>query len=115
MKNKMFVGNLSFSVDEASLKSFVESKGFTVGNVQVIRDKYTERSRGFGFVELGEGADVARAIESLNGADLDGRALTVNEARERQPRFESAGGSSYGNQGGSRGDFRRNESRGRRW
>jgi RNA recognition motif-containing protein len=81
----IYVGNLPFSVNNAELENLFSEHG-TVSSAQVIMDRETGRSRGFGFVEM-EGADTARAaIEALDGADVDGRRLKVNEARERQGR-----------------------------
>jgi cold-inducible RNA-binding protein len=81
MAQKLFVGNLPHSVTDSALNDFVVSAGFQVASAVVIRDKLTGQSRGFGFVELADGADFQRAIESLNGQTLEGRRLTVNEAR----------------------------------
>ena len=81
MATKLFVGNLPHSTTDAGLSEFVTNAGFQVASAVVIRDKMTGSPRGFGFVELAEGEDVQRAIAGLNGQSLDGRPLTVNEAR----------------------------------
>ena len=81
MGQRLFVGNLSHSVTDAQLNEFVTAAGFQVATATVINDKATGQSRGFGFVELAEGEDFNRAIAGLNGQTLDGRKLTVNEAR----------------------------------
>lgn len=81
MPTKLFVGNLPHSTTDASLGEFVTGAGFQVASALVIRDKMTGTPRGFGFVELAEGEDVQRAIAGLNGQSLEGRPLTVNEAR----------------------------------
>jgi cold-inducible RNA-binding protein len=81
MGQKLFMGNLPHSVTDSTLNDFVMSAGFQVASAVVIRDKLTGQSRGFGFVELADGADFQRAIETLNGQTLEGRRLTVNEAR----------------------------------
>jgi RNA recognition motif-containing protein len=107
MPQKLFVGNLPHSVTDAELNDFVVQAGFQAASAQVIRDKFTQQSRGFGFVELGEGQDVERAIQALNGQTLGGRRLTVNEAR---PPRQDAARSRPG--GGGGGDFRRDRDRG---
>lgn len=104
MAKKLYVGNLSYTTTADSLKDAFGKVG-TVISANVITDKMTGRSRGFGFVEM-EDADADKAVSSMHGTDLDGRTLTVNEARplaERPPR--SAGG------GGGRGGYDRNERR----
>ena len=87
MPQKLFVGNLPHSVTDSELTDFVANAGFQVASAVVVRDKFTGQSRGFGFVELAEGEDQARAIQGLNGQSLEGRRLTVNEARP--PRTDS--------------------------
>ncbi len=101
---KLYVGNLPFSADDVALGDWVGSAGFRVQSARVIMDRQTARSRGFGFVELADGEDVARAIETLNGKDFGGRAVQVNEARPERPR--SGGGGDRGGRGGGgdRGD-----------
>ena len=83
MGKKLFVGNCSYGLDESGLESFINEQGVAVTSVNIIRDRETGRSRGFGFVELSDDSDVDRAIETLNGKECDGRALTVNEARDK--------------------------------
>ena len=90
MPQKLFVGNLPHEVTDNELHEFVTSAGFQVGSAVVIRDKTTGQSRGFGFIELAEGEDMERAIAGLNGQSLQGRRLTVNEARP--PRTDFGGG-----------------------
>ena len=87
MKN-IFVGNLSFSVTEATLRSLFEAYG-SVASVNVVTDRDTGRAKGFGFVEMTNDAEAAKAINGLNGRDGEGRTLTVNEAR---PKAERSGG-----------------------
>jgi RNA recognition motif-containing protein len=95
---KIYVGNLPFGVDDESLsKLFVEFG--EVDSAKVITDRDTGRSRGFGFVEMSDGKEARQAIEAVNGRELDGRTLTVNEAKPRRDR---------GGQGGGRGGGRRN-------
>ncbi|HEX8390203.1 MAG TPA: RNA-binding protein [Candidatus Saccharimonadales bacterium] len=79
---KLFVGSLAWATTDDSLKALFESAG-TVASAKVITDRETGRSRGFGFVEFEDDNEGQTAIDKLNGADLDGRAITVNEARPR--------------------------------
>ena len=89
MKKKLYVGNLSFQTTEAEVKELFGQSG-PVETVRIITDRDTGRSKGFGFVEMEEGAD--HAIAQLNGKDFNGRALTVNEARPMASRDSSGGG-----------------------
>ncbi len=89
MSKNLYVGNLSFSVTSDKLREVFEEYG-TVSSASVVTDRETGRSRGFGFVEMSDGAEAA--INGLNGTDLDGRALTVNEARPRAERPSRGGG-----------------------
>jgi len=82
----LYVGNLSFEVTDESLQQAFSGKGFQVASARVIRDRESGRSRGFGFVELGAEEDSGRAISELNGHDLEGRQLQVNEALPQAPR-----------------------------
>ena len=86
-KNKIYVGNLEYSVVEDELKKFFEDKGITTKAVEVIKDKYTGRSKGFGFVEVGSEEEVRKAIESLDGQELKGRGLKISKARKPKQRF----------------------------
>ena len=99
MKN-IFVGNLDFSATDSSLRSMFEQYG-TVDRVSVVTDRDTGRSRGFAFVEMSNAEEADRAIAGLNGADFQGRALNVNEARPK-----SEGGGGRGNSGGFGGQRR---------
>ncbi|MGO9272047.1 MAG: RNA recognition motif domain-containing protein [Terriglobia bacterium] len=94
MASKLFVGNLSHSTTESGLSDFVTNAGFQVASAVVIRDKMTGSPRGFGFVELSEGQDMARAVAGLNGQPLEGRPLTVNEARPPRTDFGANRGGS---------------------
>jgi len=99
MKN-IFVGNLSFGATEDAVRSLFEAYG-TVDRVNVVTDRETGRARGFGFVEMSVNAEAERAIAGLNGKELDGRSLNVNEARPKEDR--GGGGGGYrGNGGGKR-------------
>ena len=91
MKN-IFVGNLSFGATEDAVRSLFEAYG-TVEKVNLITDRDTGQARGFGFVEMSVNADADRAIAELNGRELDGRALNVNEARPKTDRGSGGGGS----------------------
>jgi RNA recognition motif-containing protein len=97
LKN-IFVGNLAFGATESGIRSLFERYG-TVDRVDLVTDRDTGRSRGFAFVEMSESAQADQAIRALNGAELDGRALNVNEAR---PKTEGGRGFSRGPQGGGR-------------
>ena len=103
MATKLIVGNLPHSTTDATLGEFVTNAGFQVASAIVIRDKMTGTPKGFGFVELGDGEDLQRAIAGLNGQPLDGRPLTVNEARPQRTDFSSRPRGA----GGGRNDFRR--------
>lgn len=83
MGSRLYVGNLSYSTTEDKLRAAFEPYG-TVASATIMLDRMSGRSRGFGFVEYANEADAKKAIEALNGADVDGRALTVNEARARE-------------------------------
>ena len=98
MGKKLYVGNLSYSVDNAQLEEMFSKYG-QVRSAEVIQDRDTGRSKGFGFVEMGDDNAAREATEGLNGRELDGRMLTVNEARPK----ESRGGSGGGGYGGGRG------------
>ncbi|MGH7171075.1 MAG: RNA recognition motif domain-containing protein [Gemmataceae bacterium] len=97
MGKKIYVGNLAYGVSSSDLQQMFEPYG-TVQSAQVIMDRDTGRSKGFGFVEMDGDAEAQAAIAALNGKEMDGRTLTVNEAR---PREESGGG--RGGFGGGRG------------
>src|SRR5215471_11391474 len=119
MATKLFVGNLPFNTTPADLESLFGQVG-AVSSVNIITDKFTGRSRGFGFVEMSNNDEAQTAIERFNGHELQGRALTVNEAKPQEPR--SGGGRSFGGGGGGgRGGFSRGggggggSSRERRW
>ena len=90
MKN-IFVGNLSFGATEGSVRTLFEAYG-TVDRVSIVTDRDTGQARGFGFVEMSVNADADRAINELNGKDLDGRALNVNEAHPKTERGAGGGG-----------------------
>jgi RNA recognition motif-containing protein len=97
LKN-IYVGNISFQTTEQDLDAAFSAYG-QVDRVQIVKDRDTGQSRGFAFVEMPNNAEADRAMEALNGADVSGRTLTVNEARAREPR---AAGGGYGAGGGNR-------------
>ena len=99
---KIFVGNFSFSTTEADLRQWFQPHG-AVDSATVVTDRDTGRSRGFGFVEMPNNSEADAAIAALNGKDVDGRSLTVNEAR---PKAERSGGFRGGRGGGGRDDYR---------
>jgi len=99
MGKKLYVGNLSYGVTGADLQTLFSQYG-TVQSADVIQDKMTGKSKGFGFVEMGTDQEAQAAIAGLNGKDHDGRALTVNEAR---PRPDAGGRGGRGGPGGGRG------------
>ena len=106
MGKKLYVGNLSYDVDSSGLEQLFASHG-TVESAQIITDRDTGRSKGFGFVEMGSDDEANAAIADLNGKDHGGRALTVNEAKPRENRPSGGGGGGgggYAGGGGSRGD-----------
>jgi cold-inducible RNA-binding protein len=100
MKN-IFVGNLSFGATEDAVRSMFESYG-AVERVNLVTDRDTGQARGFGFVEMTNGSEADKAIAELNGRELDGRALNVNEARPKTDRG-SGGGGGYRSGGGGGG------------
>jgi RNA recognition motif-containing protein len=101
MGKKLYVGNLSYGVDDSQLQRLFEPHG-TVQSAQVIMDRDTGRSKGFGFVEMGSDAEAQAAIAALNGSEVEGRPLTVNEARPK-PEGGGGGGGGRGGYGGGRG------------
>jgi len=100
MSKNIYVGNLTFQTTADDLRELFAQHG-TVTSAQVVSDRDTGRSRGFGFVEMSEGGDAA--ITALNGAQHGGRALTVNEAKPREERPRSSGSGGRGGYGGGRG------------
>jgi RNA recognition motif-containing protein len=118
MGSKLYVGNLSYDTTNATLEQLCSPHG-TVQSAEVIQDRDTGRSKGFGFVQMGSDQEAQAAITALNGQQVEGRALTVNEAKPREDRprggggygggrsssgGSSGGGYAAGTRGGSRGD-----------
>jgi RNA recognition motif-containing protein len=123
MAKNIYVGNLPWKMTEEELQEMFQAHG-SVRRVQVIKDKESGRSRGFGFVEMDNDAEAQQAIDALNGADCQGRPLTVNEAKPREERAPSnratnsnRGGASGGGYGGSsfRGGYAGGTNRGRHY
>ena len=112
MGSKLYVGNLSYNSTSSDLEQLFGQHG-TVQSAEVIQDRDTGRSKGFGFVQMGSDQEAQAAISALNGQEVDGRALTVNEAKPREDRGGGGGGggrreyggSSGGSSGGSRGGY----------
>ena len=102
MGKKLYVGNLGYGVSSSELETMFSTFG-KVENAQVIEDRDTGRSKGFGFVEMGSDQEAQAAIQGLNGQEHDGRALTVNEARPREER--GGGGAGGGGRGGRGGGY----------
>jgi RNA recognition motif-containing protein len=108
MATKLYVGNLSYSTTEETLRNLFEADGRRVEDVAVIMDRDTGRPRGFAFVQMGSPEDARAAIAALNGRDVDGRQISVSEARERTDRGPGGGGGGgrsggYGGGGGRSG------------
>jgi RNA recognition motif-containing protein len=104
MGTKLYVGNLNFSTTEEALRVAFSEGGRTVKSVAILTNPETGRSRGFGFVEMGSDQDAQSAIQALDGVELDGRPLKVNEARERAPGGGGGGGrGGFGGGGGGGG------------
>ena len=116
MATKLFVGGLAWETTDDSLKALFSQVGQVV-SANVITDRMTGRSRGFGFVEMADEAGAAEAVKKLNGTDLDGRKIIVNEARPRPEGGDRPGGGGFSHgrddrRGGDRGGFRGGSSRG---
>ena len=92
MGKRLYVGNLSWDTTEDSLRMAFEQDGRTVSDVHIVTDRDTGRPRGFGFVEMGSDDEATAVISALDGSDLDGRQIKVNEARERPQRGGGGGG-----------------------
>ncbi|HEV7401606.1 MAG TPA: RNA-binding protein [Chthoniobacteraceae bacterium] len=106
MGSKLYVGNLSFNTTEADLKDAFGAAG-KVESVELIQDKFSGKSRGFGFVTMASDQEAQNAISQFHGKEVDGRALTVNEARPREERPGGGGGGGYrGGGGGGGGGYR---------
>ncbi|MBU4016938.1 RNA-binding protein [Patescibacteria group bacterium] len=110
MAKKLFVGGISWDTTESSLKDFFAKAG-TVISATIIIDRYTGKSKGFGFVEMSTDEEAEKAKNELNGQSLDGRSIVINEARPQQPRENNysggnGGGKNYGGGNDKRRDYR---------
>lgn len=105
MGSKIYVGNLSYGVTDSNLEQMFSAHG-TVQSAQIIMDRDTGRSKGFGFVEMSSAAEAENAINALNGVEKDGRAMTVNEARPKTEGGGGGGGRGRGDYGGGGGGRR---------
>src|SRR3954466_6123221 len=105
MGSKLYVGNLSYNVTSSDLEQLCAQHG-TVQSAEVIQDRDTGRSKGFGFVQMGSDDEAQAVIAALNGQEVDGRALTVNEAKPREERGGGGGGGGRGGYGGGGGGGR---------
>jgi RNA recognition motif-containing protein len=101
MATKLFIGSLAWGTTDDSLKDFFSQAG-TVVSANVIVDRETNRSKGFGFVEMSSDEEAKAAVDQLNGKDLDGRPIVVNEARPREERPRPSGNGGFGGGGGNR-------------
>ncbi len=109
---KLYVGNLPYQATESDLENWFSQAGISVDSVNVMRDRFSGEARGFGFVEIGNEQDAARAVSSCNGKEFMGRALVVNEARPLNAGGGGGGrGPRGGGGGGGRGGARRERSR----
>lgn len=105
MAKKLYVGGLSYNTTDGGLKDAFSQAG-AVDSATVIIDRMSGRSKGFGFVEMSSDEEAQKAIEMFNGKELDGRTLTVNEARPMEPRSQGGGGGGFGGRGGfNRGGY----------
>jgi len=91
-ENKIYIGNIDYEITKEELKEMFKEKGFEVKDINIIRDKFSGRSKGFGFAEFETDEQVKKVIESLDGYELKSRKLKINKAKERKPRFEKSGG-----------------------
>ena len=103
MGKKLYIGNLSYDVSSSDLEAMLSPHG-TIQSAEVITDRSTGQSKGFGFVEMGSDEEAQAAIAALDGQDQGGRAITVNEAKPREPRGGGGGGGGGGGYGGGRRD-----------
>ena len=99
-EKKIYIGNLEYTTMEGDLAKALEEKGLNAKEITVITDKYSGRSKGFGFAEFETGEEAQKAIEALNGLELKGRALKVNKAQKMKPRSDDSGGGGF--RGGNR-------------
>lgn len=91
-EKKIYIGNLEYGVTESDLRRVLDEKGLNAQTITLISDKYTGRPKGFGFAEFATEDDARKAIESLNGMELNGRTMKVSKAEKMKPRRENFGG-----------------------
>ena len=103
MGSRLYVGNLSFQTTEDSLRAAIEESGGTCKDTHIVTDSETGRPRGFAFAEMNNDQEASAVIEAMDGKDLDGRNLTVNEAKPREARGGGGGGGGGGRGGGGGG------------
>jgi cold-inducible RNA-binding protein len=108
MATKLYVGNLPFKVREEDLQTMFQQAG-AVESVNIIRDKFSGQSRGFGFVEMSSPEDAEKAIQMFNGQSMENREIVVNEARPQAARPPRSGGGGGGGGGGGRGGYGRRD------
>ncbi len=96
MGNRLYVGNLSFNITEDTLRAAIEESGGTCKDIHIVTDRETGRPRGFAFAEMSNDAEAQAVIQAMDGKDLDGRNLTVNEAKPRAARGGGGGGGGGG-------------------
>lgn len=101
-QKKLYIGNLSYDVNESDLRGFMQEKGITPTEIKLISDKYTGKSKGFGFAEFETEEQAQAAIDALNEQEFTGRKLTVNKAKKMEPRKENFGGGGSGRNSGYR-------------
>jgi len=102
MGSRLYVGNLSFNITEDALRAALEEAGGTCKDIHIVTDRETGRPRGFAFAEMSNDAEAQAVIAAMDGKDLDGRNLTVNEAKPREARGGGGGGHRGGGGGGGR-------------
>jgi len=91
-QKKLYIGNLNYDTSESDLRGFIEGKGATPAEIKIISDKYTGKSKGFGFAEFDTEEQAQAAINALNEQEFSGRKLTVNKAKKMKPRNDNFGG-----------------------
>ncbi len=106
-QKKLYIGNLSYDINEGDLRGFIEEKGITPAEIKIISDKYTGKSKGFGFAEFETEEQAQAAIDALSDQEFSGRKLTVNKAKKMQPRRDNFGGGGEG-QGRGNSGYRNN-------
>ncbi len=101
-EKKIYIGNLEYSTSEDEVKNLLEENGISVQSVSLIKDKFSGRPKGFGFAEFSTEEDAQKAIDFLNGKEVNGRTLKASKAQKREPRRDNRGGGGFG---GGRGGY----------